>query len=107
MELSCFSSLALTPSAWLTGDEHRIIVKVLFGCNMIKGERIIGETIGEKNLPAKLEDNKEYQRKTLYLGPSPHSHCINKSVDPRVKNLKNTYHLGRIFQFPVLSPNVI
>ena len=30
MELSCFSSLALTPSAWLTGEEDEEEVTVLF-----------------------------------------------------------------------------
>ena len=69
MELSCFSSLALTPSAWLTGEEDEEEATVLFqDCNMIKGGIIEGETIGKltkKNLPAELEDNNEYQRKAI------------------------------------------
>ena len=52
MELSCFSFLAITPSAWLTGEDDEVEFRVCFqkcqDWNRTKGGKIEGETIGEK-----------------------------------------------------------
>ena len=80
MELSCFSSLALTPSAWLAGEEDE-------------------EKQSEKR---KLTSKIGRQQRV-----SKEGHLVGTKSQKPLHQKSGEYRLDQLHQFPALSPRLI